>query len=80
MRYRLAPGVTRVQARKAPALVSRAPLRVVTLHPELARLLASDGEVAPRSPAEASALEILREKGFLLRTGAVELGPDGLPR
>lgn len=79
MRYRLAPGVARVQARGAPALVSRTPLRVVTLHPRLAGLLAGDEEVGPRSPAEARALEALSDKGLLARSAAREAPPEHLP-
>jgi mycofactocin system glycosyltransferase len=51
----------------------------VTLHPALAGLLAGDGEVAPRSPAEARALEQLSERGLLLRSGAREGAPERLP-
>lgn len=79
MSYRLAAGVSRVQARGAPALVSRAPLRIVKLHPALAGLLAGDDPVEPRTPAEARALEALAGKGLLARTAAREVEPARLP-
>jgi mycofactocin system glycosyltransferase len=79
MSYQLAAGVRRVQARGAPGLLSRTPLRLVTLHPVLAGLLAGEGDVAPRTPAEAAALEALCAKGLLVRTGAPAAAAERLP-
>jgi mycofactocin system glycosyltransferase len=79
LRYRLAAGVALVTARGAPALLSRTPLRLVTVNAALARLLAAGGELRARSAAEARVLEALFEKGLLLRAGEPVLAPGDLP-
>jgi mycofactocin system glycosyltransferase len=66
VRYRLASGAARVEVRGGPALLSRTPLRLVKVSASFAARL-EDGDVAPRSPAEARALEALLERGLVAR-------------
>ncbi len=80
MRYQLAPGVAVVPARGGRALLSRTPLRLARLNAPLASLLAGGGDLAPRSPAEARALEALFERGLLVRGAERGLADERLPR
>ncbi len=78
MSYRIAPGIELVEARSGPALLAWSPLRLVTVNDGLMRLLRGDGEIVPRSPAGARALDALHRRGMLVREP--QPGPaTGLP-
>lgn len=79
MIYRLAPGVSRIRLPSGPALLSRAPLRVVRVNDALAALLAA-GDLAPSSLCEARALDALFEKGLVLRERGGRSPAERLPR
>ena len=67
MSYRIAPGVELVEARSGTALLSCTPLRLVTVSAGLADLLRAGGDIVPRSPAAARALDALQRRGMLVR-------------
>ncbi len=69
MSYRLAPQVELIQREGDWLLVSRTPLRFLTVNRSLGQLLAGgcSGSITPNSPAEGTLLEQLSGKGFLER-------------
>jgi mycofactocin glycosyltransferase len=64
--YRIAPGVELVEARSGPAVLAWSPLRLVTVNAGLAKLLGAGGDIVPRSPAAARALDALHRRGMLV--------------
>ncbi|BDG05574.1 mycofactocin biosynthesis glycosyltransferase MftF [Anaeromyxobacter oryzae] len=78
MRYRLASGVARVEVRGGPALLSRAPLRLVKVSAAFAERFDA-GELVARTPTEARALDALFERGLLARVPDDALPADRLP-
>jgi mycofactocin glycosyltransferase len=81
MTYFLAKNVELVERDGGIFLLSKTPLSLLRLNPALAELLRadSDGEIAPATDAEASVLEQLTEKGFLLRLRETPETPADLP-
>jgi mycofactocin system glycosyltransferase len=77
--YRLADGVSLVQAQRGPALLSLAPLRLVQINTPLARLVGGEGPVTAKSPGEARVLAALAEKGLLQAEGSAGPSDARLP-
>ena len=79
MSYRIAPGVDVVEAHSGPALLAWNPLRLVTVNAALAKLLRGAGDIVPRSPAAARAVDALHRRGMLVREPQSEPANGPLP-
>ncbi len=79
MSYRIAPGVEFVEARSGAALLSCAPLRLVTVNAAMATLLRAGRDIVPRSPAAARALDALHRRGMLVHDPEAVPPTDLLP-